>query len=81
MQERRHLPGATAWPPEPNPTVPLNALGQITFSHLGHGAETGSAVVGFAAGTADVCRDVGQRVAHSGAQMRGEGSAQPVWQA
>lgn len=49
----------------------LDVLGQTTFSHLGHGAETRTAVLGFAAATAG---------GHGGAQLRGDGGARPVWQ-
>lgn len=58
----------------------LDVLGQTTFSHLGHGAETRTAVLGSAAATAGGRGGAGRRVAHGGAQLRGDGGARPVWQ-
>lgn len=58
----------------------LDVLGQTTFSHLGHGAETRTAVLGFAAATAGGRGGAGRRGAHGGAQLRGDGGARPVWQ-
>lgn len=59
----------------------LDVLGQTTFSHLGRGAETRTAVLGFAAATAGGRGGgTGRRMAHGGAQLRGDGGARPVWQ-